>query len=354
MDQQPTLIILVCYFGRLPSLFNVFLKSCGYNPSICWRIITDDRTPYDFPSNVQPVYIEFGDVQKRFQRHFDFRISLNYPYKLCDFRPAFGLAFDDLVEGFDFWGHSDIDMINGDIRKFLTREIFELHDKVLGFGHMAFYRNTDEVNSAFAANCRFGRKSSSYRLDQLGVLGQKWHSEWANSAAAYERSTQPVHQIIFSNDKYCHFDEWNVRAYGINDLLLDIGKRVYDGREFANLHIPVGHFELSRLTSVASQRPGTPCVFLFKQGQLLRIIAENEELTFDEFLYLHIQKRPMKNNLVGELPDSYLIIPNCFIPVPKELTFKRVKQLGKRCRFYPEYVKFKIRNIKAKLLEKFS
>ena len=79
------------------------------------------------------------------------------PYKLCDFKPTFGQTLAELLEGVDFWGHVDCDMVLGDLRAFLTEEILDSYD-VAGLrgrrfvhGPLTVYRNTEPVNALYTA-----------------------------------------------------------------------------------------------------------------------------------------------------------------------------------------------------------
>lgn len=63
------------------------------------------------------------------------QVWLEKPYKLCDFRPLYGEIFSNYVDGYDFWGYCDCDLIFGDIRKFLTEELLSTKDYLLGMGH---------------------------------------------------------------------------------------------------------------------------------------------------------------------------------------------------------------------------
>ena len=61
----------------------------------------------------------YEDVSRRLQVNLNASRSdiftAEYPYKLCEFKPMFGVLFADVVEGFDFWGHIDNDAILGDV-----------------------------------------------------------------------------------------------------------------------------------------------------------------------------------------------------------------------------------------------
>ncbi|MDR1987563.1 MAG: hypothetical protein LBQ24_02075 [Candidatus Peribacteria bacterium] len=51
--------------------------------------MTDDKSPLNFPKNVKVIYMTFTECVAKIQSKFDFKISLKFPHKLCDFRPAF-------------------------------------------------------------------------------------------------------------------------------------------------------------------------------------------------------------------------------------------------------------------------
>lgn len=44
-----------------------------------------------------------------------FAVNIGYPYKLCDFKPAYGFLFPEIIKRYDFWGHGDIDVVYGNI-----------------------------------------------------------------------------------------------------------------------------------------------------------------------------------------------------------------------------------------------
>ena len=101
------------------------------------------------------------DFERLFERKTGLGVSLELPYKVCDYKPAFGLIFEDYLHGVDFWGHCDVDVVWGNIRKFLaTDEILSRYDVVSPrrrriAGACTLYRNTDAVNRLFLADRRF-------------------------------------------------------------------------------------------------------------------------------------------------------------------------------------------------------
>ena len=75
---------IVAYFGTLPSYFQLFLESCRNNTCFDWLLFTDDMTEYAYPDNVHRISMDFSACRKIVQDHFDFKITLSSPKKLCD------------------------------------------------------------------------------------------------------------------------------------------------------------------------------------------------------------------------------------------------------------------------------
>lgn len=150
-------IVLFCpYFGKINKrLHMIWLKSCAANPSIHFVFISDDKEALDISTseNVENIYLTWEECVSRVRSKFDFEIVLDNPYKLCDFKPAYGHIFSDYAAGYDFWGHLDsTDTILGDLRKFLKEDILSAYDKVHSFGHLTLYRNTPEINRCYLLN----------------------------------------------------------------------------------------------------------------------------------------------------------------------------------------------------------
>ena len=108
-----SIAFIVPYFGRFPINYQLWLESCRRNPSIDFLIFTDDCTKYEYPKNVKLFHMDFKDIKQKIQKLYNFSLRLENPYKLCDFRPAYGEIFEEFLKGYDYWGHCDIDLIWG-------------------------------------------------------------------------------------------------------------------------------------------------------------------------------------------------------------------------------------------------
>lgn len=118
--KESSICLVVLYFGKLPNYFELWLESCKYNETINFLLFTDDKTEYDYPDNVTVIYTSFENIKSQIQSKFDFKISLERPYKLCDYRPAYGYIFNEYLKEYDFWGHCDLDVIFRKSKKIFT------------------------------------------------------------------------------------------------------------------------------------------------------------------------------------------------------------------------------------------
>lgn len=153
---EKTIALIIPYFGKLPWYFDYFIHSCKYNLSVHFIIITDDDS-YDqkVPDNIFIIHKTFEEVKKIFFEKLQMPVAFDDAYKLCDFKPAYGYIFSDLVQGYDFWGYGDIDIIFGNIRNFITDDILNEYDVItlrhdFLIGYFSLFRNIDKVNGLFA------------------------------------------------------------------------------------------------------------------------------------------------------------------------------------------------------------
>lgn len=143
--------IIIPYFGELPPNIITFLNSCKFNPTIDWYIFTDSIVnKIAIPHNVKIITTAFQNIKKRISKiigRTDF--VLDSPYKIVDYKPLFGLIFADYLQSYDYWGYSDMDVLYGDIRKFISKGLEDDLDKIGELGHFTLFRNTDEINNRY-------------------------------------------------------------------------------------------------------------------------------------------------------------------------------------------------------------
>ncbi|WP_417620165.1 DUF6625 family protein [Oceanihabitans sediminis] len=148
-----TILMIIPYFGKWPLWFDAYLLSVSANPTIQWLCPTDCEIPKNHPSNITFLPTTLSELNQQVNRIVETEVPLN-PRKLCDLKPAYAEIFVEQVQGYDFWGISDMDVIWGDIRKFMTEDLLNAYDIISSrkeniSGHFNLFRNTEQVNSLY-------------------------------------------------------------------------------------------------------------------------------------------------------------------------------------------------------------
>lgn len=163
MKKEHSIALLTCWYGEYPWYFPYFIKSCIYNPTIDFIIVTDNKEviPHK-PYNVIIIQKSLEELKIEASKKLGFDLNFDNTYKFCDLKPAFGLFFKDVFEKYDFWGHGDIDMVYGDIRGFMTTELLTEYDIISAHhnfitGTFCLYRNNDLMRTLFTESRDYQR-----------------------------------------------------------------------------------------------------------------------------------------------------------------------------------------------------
>jgi hypothetical protein len=129
----------------------LFLRSVELNPQIQLILVSTSEVA-SLPSNVTQIPWTRTQIEQRARERIDPNINIVHAYKLCDLRPFYGLMFPDLIEGFDFWGYCDIDLIFGDLSRVVSNDRLSnvdmfFADAKMIMGHFALYRNVTAINT---------------------------------------------------------------------------------------------------------------------------------------------------------------------------------------------------------------
>ncbi len=318
--------LVIPYFGNFHNYFDLWLLSCKSNPDVDFLIFTDDKTEYDYPDNVKVFYTTFEGVKARAQRIFDFEISLETPYKLCDYKVAYGEMFREELAEYDFWGYCDTDLIWGRIRHFWTDDMLTEHDKISAPGHFTLYKNNEEMRSA-------------YRTLPRGDC--------------YD------YREVYSNPQSYAFDEWGSKR-GINRILLNNGKAmIFKPILFADIKISTyglystrADYDLEELRITESKKHNI--MFAYEKGVLNQYaLDENGELVVHEEAYVHLQKRPMIKEFAKLSQDKFAIVPpNKFIEYPEKIDAEYLRTI-KENKIYWHWYKIRYNNFKRKIKARF-
>jgi hypothetical protein len=150
--KRASICFVLLYFGKWPHYWNLWAQSVAANPEVNFMIITNLAPPAYSPDNLQFVKMNLQEVVSRFRKALGFDITVAGFQKLCDFRPFFGMAFEDLLNAFDYWGYCDMDVVFGDLSPILEAASCSKYDVISPWshtiGHCTLLRNSPSVNKA--------------------------------------------------------------------------------------------------------------------------------------------------------------------------------------------------------------
>ena len=180
--------IINCYWGPWPKWFSFFIESCKFNSEINWILFSDNSEILHPTENVRFIELPINDFNAIASSKLNFQVNIKDPYKVCDFRPAYGKIFEDYLKDFDFWGYCDIDLIFGNIKEFITDEILEKYDVIssyLGFFSGPFcliknrtytnllYKKIENFKQVLQSSDYIGLDENIFRKDRKGISFDK-------------------------------------------------------------------------------------------------------------------------------------------------------------------------------------
>lgn len=284
-----TIVILSCYFGKKPDGFENWLKSCEKNSSIDWLIFTDVDELISIRSvNVKFEKITLDYLRKIIEEKLNMKVSLEKPYKLCDFKPIYGYIFQKYIYKYDFWGYCDMDMIFGNIRKFISDDILDKYDKIYHLGHLSLYRNTEEVNTKFMKIIDDVNYKKAFTTNNICVFDE----------------IDGIFKLFEKNKIYLSPDYVDINRFS-NKLLLN-------GEKVNNIIVcPIHNYKYQ--------------TFLYDNGTLYMIFFTKGKINYKEIIYIHYSGRKFKDLY----ENSYFITNKGFVTYNGEKVDKKmIKKLN--------------------------
>lgn len=286
MGKKLSVVFLTAYFGKIPPYFHLWKKSAEFNQEFTFFIYTDLPIQVSDNSNIKIKYTSFNELQKKIKIKLGQHCKINDPYKLCDYKPAYGYLFAEDIREFDFWGFCDIDVIWGNIGKIITQDVLNNNDKLFMHGHFCLMRNTPKMTLLFK-----------------------------------EKYPMVLNFDYASRTNYnCHFDENGTIAYAP-----DFDKKI-------RYNFP-GNFYDVPYTFYQMMYQGSEACVIWKDGTLMMYWDGANKSR--EVLYVHLQKRNMlsipkyvdnkivvyRNVFLNEVEESPSKILNTPIDIIKQSIF---------------------------------
>lgn len=268
-DKMLKIIFIIAYFGKFRADFAFWLKSVEHNPDVDFLLFTD-QTLIKVPKNVTVVKTSLQEIQQLAQKNIWEGCRIEHPYKMCDYKTAYGDLFCDYIKDYDFWGHCDVDLVFGNIRHYITNDILENYDRIGLEGFFTLYRNTPDINRHY---WNLGEEFIKHSFSDQGIFG---------------------------------LDEWGPGGKGggtSNWWLENKRKKLWCDMVFDSLEPYYYDF----ITKRADRDNVKNVIFCYNNGKLTRYGLQNGKVIATETLLAHIQKRMVK---VKTLPtERFSIIP---------------------------------------------
>lgn len=293
------IVLIMPYYGKFPNYFDLWLETAGYNSGFDFYIFTDENmNEYKIPNNVRVISMKLEDIKDRVERKCKFKVKLETPYKLCDYRGAYGEIFEDYLKPYDFWGVCDPDVIWGDISKYVTEDVLEKYDKIYRNGHFMLFRNNTKMNTIYKNT--YHKRVISYK--------EAFITSWST---------------VFDEDM------------GIGYIIDEEKIPVYYQTDFDDVCIKYHRFIKYYFDGCKENDPiKINRIYKWEKGKLYSYTVKGENIDVEERMYIHLQKRIMQNK-VTNIDNGFIIVPNCFIDV-KDVTISDIAKYTRK-KFYMHY-----------------
>ena len=190
----------------------------------------------ELPSNVKLIHYTIDQFKADATKALEFEVVVGHGYKLCDFKPAYGCIFKNLIKGYDFWGYCDIDIIFGNIRNFMTCEILNEYDVISArhdylTGCFALYRNNIEMRELFKESkdyIRIFTSSENFFFDETNFAFKEFGIglHYSQIKTEIESMTHIVRRLQESNSLKAYFEFQIVEGFAGN-MLWNKGTLIY-------------------------------------------------------------------------------------------------------------------------------
>lgn len=277
--------ILSVYYGTLPPYYRLWLRSCEYNSTIDFYLVTDISVT-NLPKNVHIIPLSFQEFHALAEKKLGIPVCMDTPYKLCDYKPLYGQILEDYLRGYDYWAHCDMDLIFGDLRAHFNKYNLIKYDRFLHLGHLSLYRNTEKCAKFYTLR---GSKCGSWK-------------------------------DVVSTPKNCLFDEWS----GVYGIFRENSLPMFEERIFADISMIYSRFRLA-LDDVNYDQQ----VFYWENGHVYRTYWLNGKENTEEFIYIHFKKRKFsKETFDATSTKGFFIGPNGFTEKNGPVTREDVERIN--------------------------
>jgi len=154
-SKKNKIAVIIPWYGKIPHYLPFFLKGLSYNTKVLDILFfTDLEINFPAPSNFRQIPLKWEDLLNRIKSKIHPEANITSPYKLCDLKPMYGHIFEEELKQYEFWGYGDVDLIYGNLQKFLPQDGIENYDIItfrenLVHGPFTLIKNTQELSRLY-------------------------------------------------------------------------------------------------------------------------------------------------------------------------------------------------------------
>ena len=205
------------------------------NQNVTFVLFSDQTPPASLPNNLRFHKIEWETMQSKVQAFVDNGQIVHYDrhYKANDIKPIIADMYPQYVEGHEWWAWADIDVIFGDLLRYLNKAQ-QLPACCLQTGERFSVSKANTFFHNDACPCRAG--------EEINVFCPLYPNPWRKKAwgpftafrvdgneGIRRYRSSPTWQKALTQTEYAHFDEWwgtNVDTMG--DVITRLAERTGD------------------------------------------------------------------------------------------------------------------------------
>jgi hypothetical protein len=192
--------------------------------------------------------MSFAAFQERVEEQLGMKVALERPYNLCDLKTSYGTILADYLDEYDFWGCTDLDLVYGRIRSFITDELLDQHDVIAArpwylTGFFFLFRNNDHLNQLYRQSRDYKRVYKSPEHFSFIECNKAWQ-DLRDGVSIFEADTaiESMTEVIRreeQNGLRVHFSEMARESVGATPLKWNEGVLTEGEKEWLLFHFVV-------------------------------------------------------------------------------------------------------------------
>ncbi|WP_045407533.1 DUF6625 family protein [Vibrio jasicida] len=220
---------IIPYIGKMGMLTKLSLEQVSKCVDEVF-VFTDDKLYKPTSPNIKVTHVTLEFLSELFSKKLNMNVKLKSPYKICDFKPLFGICFNDYVSEYEHFSFGDVDCLYSSkfetiINQALTQ--FELLQPTVAGrnGHFMtmnkmMYENVlnlfithfgyEKVEFILSHHKNFAFDEYLYLHNMLDVLDSTNKAKWIRDAYIMHVDASYWHRLPFCYNRKSFIDEIQV------------------------------------------------------------------------------------------------------------------------------------------------